>query len=94
MKALIGANFRKMVRMPFLLKALKNINEGKSPAASIQLIKSIIEKYNDDTKKWYSNDDQEDQQDDPTDLASNLQKQLNIIDFLINNCASYNEEVK
>jgi hypothetical protein len=27
---LFGANFRRMVRMPFLLKALKNILDGKA----------------------------------------------------------------
>jgi len=59
MKALIKENFRKMVRMPFLIKALKNINQGKSPVASIALIKIIIDGYNNDAKRWYNNDDEE-----------------------------------
>ena len=45
--------------MPFLIKALKNINQGKSPVASIALIKIIIDGYNNDAKRWYNNDDEE-----------------------------------
>lgn len=35
---LFAANFRRMVRMPFLLKALKNILDGKSLVQSIAIV--------------------------------------------------------
>ena len=65
--------------MPFLLKALRNLTEEKAVFASISLLKNIVEGYNTDAKEYVV-----DIEDD--DLAVVLQRKLNIIDFLVNNC--------
>ena len=45
-----------MVRMPYLLKALKNLIEKKAVFASISLLKNIVEGYNTDAKREYAAD--------------------------------------
>jgi len=89
--------------MPFLLKALRNVKAGRCMKESISIIMNICKGYNFDMTHYSKNNiddiDEEEPEDqdsleDVKDLAWNLQHQLNIVDFIIDNCAKYNEAVK
>ena len=60
---LFNENFRRMVRMPFLLKALRNILEGRCMNQSISIAISVIKGYNTDSAH-YSNTTVDDIDDD------------------------------